>query len=334
MKTESPIVCKDLYNDAAEILKGLDSDIDKTVQDLAKDVEARGVPRNKVARQVVKELTARGVLSSSRIYKALGIEQKRKYEKREIEETFPQVENISTEESSTNKQAVQLVVTGTGQSETLKDMNEEQDMKLVSEEQKQIGAPRQENESLKGKGKAESELKETAYLRKENAGLKSKIEELERQLAEKTEQISGLRKDYESLEKKHQLELLQMAQTKVYDMPGIINVKNIQNTSINEVKYFELGLKKLNTNIQEDIESNRQVSLRLYATIKHETKLIPVRVDYNKGRIYVSLWRKKLQIPSPSASVSSDVPRTASDCANPSMSSVTQGQGKRLRAEF
>ncbi|HEX5977558.1 MAG TPA: hypothetical protein VFY68_09785, partial [Nitrososphaeraceae archaeon] len=81
------IDCKDLYDNAAERLKGLDNDINETIQDLAKKVEAKGVPKNKVARQVVKELTARGVLSSSRIYEGLGIEQKRKYRKREKEET-------------------------------------------------------------------------------------------------------------------------------------------------------------------------------------------------------------------------------------------------------
>jgi uncharacterized protein (UPF0147 family) len=53
------IDCKDLYDDAAKRLKGLDNDIDKTIQELAKNVEDRGVPKNKVARQVVKELTTR-----------------------------------------------------------------------------------------------------------------------------------------------------------------------------------------------------------------------------------------------------------------------------------
>jgi hypothetical protein len=263
---ESPIDCKDLFDNAAERLKRLDNDIDKIIQDLAKKVEARGVPKNKVARQVVKELTARGVLSPSRIYEGLGIEQKRKYKKREIEETFPQVENISAEESSTNQQVIQVAATRIGQSEILKNMNVGPDIKLISEEQKQIETPRQEDESLKGKGKEESELEDSAYLREEIVRLKSKIEELERQLAEKTEQISGLRKDNESLEKEHQLELLQKAQTKVYDMHGMINAKNIQKISIEELQYFELGLKRLNTDIQEAIESNGQVSLRLYAT--------------------------------------------------------------------
>ena len=84
--------CSDLYDNAAEELKRLDHDIDKIIQDLANKVEARGVPKNKVARQVAKELTAREVLSPTRIYEGLGIEYKRKYVKRVVEETFPQVE--------------------------------------------------------------------------------------------------------------------------------------------------------------------------------------------------------------------------------------------------
>jgi hypothetical protein len=115
--------CSDLYDSAAEKLKRLENEVDKTIQDLAKNVEARGVPKNKVARQVVKELTARGVLSPTRIYEGLGIEYKRKYVKRVTEETFPQVENIPTEESSTNTHAVQVVATSTGHSETLTGMN-------------------------------------------------------------------------------------------------------------------------------------------------------------------------------------------------------------------
>jgi hypothetical protein len=144
--TGSIIDYSDLYDNAAESLKKLDSDIDKTIQDLAKKVEARGVPKNKVARQVVKELTAREVLSPSRIYESLETEQKRKYKKREIVETFPQMEIISKEESSTDQQAIQVVANRKGQSETLKDANEGPDMKLVSdsEKQKQIEAPIQE----------------------------------------------------------------------------------------------------------------------------------------------------------------------------------------------
>ena len=179
MNTEPSIDCSDLYEDAAERLKDLDNDIDKIIQDLAKMVEARGVPKNKVARQVVKELTAREVSSPSRIYEGLGIEQKRKYKKRETEETFPQAKNISAEESSTYQQAV----------------------------------------------------KEIAYLREENTRLKSEKEELERQLAEKTELICELRKNNEGPQKARQPELLREIRKRFYAGPELLKGKELEKIS-------------------------------------------------------------------------------------------------------
>ncbi len=59
-------------------------------------------------------------------------------------------------------------------------MNGGLDIELGSEEQNEKGVPRHEDERLKEKGEEKSELiKEIAYLRGENAKLKSNIEELE-----------------------------------------------------------------------------------------------------------------------------------------------------------
>jgi myosin heavy subunit len=298
MSIISIVDCSDLYDNAAERLKGLDNDIDKTIQDLAKKVEARGVPKNKVARQVVKELTAREVLSPSRIYKGLGSEQKRKYKKREIEETFPQEEIISTEESSTNQQIIQVAATRIGQSETLKDLNGGPDIKLVSEEQKQMGALRQENESLKEKEREKSELiKEMAYSRKEYARLKSKNEELENQLAEKTEQVGELRRDNESLKEKTQPELLQELQEKFYDQPGLIDAKRLQKISMESGKNLEIMLERYNSILQDAIDSGQPVPVGTYIITKPDMKLVPIgiHVDFDKRKIKMSLWEKKLQ---------------------------------------
>jgi hypothetical protein len=245
------IYCKDLYDKAAERLKGLDNDIDKTIQDLAKDIEARGVPKNKVARQVVKELTARGVLSPSRIYKVLETEQKRKYEKRQTEETFPRMKNISTEESSTNQQAIQVVATRTGRSGILKDMNRGLDMKLVSEEQEQIAELWQENERLK-----EKERKK---------------------------------------EKSH-------------DEPRLLNAKELEKISVEAGRDIETILQHRNTVVRNEVESGRPLHLGAYIIIKPRMALMPVRItiDFEKRNVEYSLWKEKLQVPTPSTSVSSD----------------------------
>jgi hypothetical protein len=307
VKKASIIDCSDLYDNAAEGLKGLDNDINEIIQDLAKDVEARGVPKNKVARQVVKELTAREVLSQSRIYEGLGIEYKRKH-KKSIEETFPQVENTSTE-SSTNQLAVQ-VAARTGQSETLKDMNGGPDIKLVSEEQKQIAEPRQENDRLKEnerlKEKEESEL--IAYLRKENARLNSKNEELEEQLAKKTERENELKKEIEVLKEKTQPEMLKEIQERFYDEPGLIKGDKLRKVNIEAGKNLAFQLERCNSVLQDAVDAGQPVPVGLYIIAKPEMVFVPVRftVDFDRRKLNISLWEKKLQIPSPSVSVSSD----------------------------
>jgi len=60
---------------------------------------------------------------------------------------------ISIEESSTNQHSVHVETLSTGHSDTLKDMNIGPDIRLTSEEEKQLGLLRQENERLKSKRK-------------------------------------------------------------------------------------------------------------------------------------------------------------------------------------
>jgi NAD-dependent DNA ligase len=283
--SRKPIIdCSDLYDTAAEKLKGLDNDIDKTIQDLAKDIETRGVPKNEVGRQVVKELTARGALSASRIYEGLGIEQKRKRKKKDIEETFPSVENISTEESSTNQQAIQVVATTTSQLVTLDDFNGRSDIKPVSEEQKE---------------------KENSELIKK---LESDIEGLKKQLSDKTAEASELKREIKVLTEKTQLELFQEMQEKFYDEPGLIKGDELQRVNETAGKNLVRMLERYNSILNDAALNGKPVPVGLYVIAKPEMVFVPVRftVDYGRQRVDISLWEMKLKEPSPSNSVSSD----------------------------
>jgi hypothetical protein len=283
MRRKPIIDCSDLYDTAAEKLKGLDNDIDKTIQDLAKDIEARGVPRNRVGRQVVKELTAREVLSPSRIYEGLGIEQKR-HKKKDIEETFPSMENISTEESSANRQTIQVMATTTGQSVTLDDFNGRSDIKSVSEEQKE---------------------KENSELIKK---LKSDIEGVKKQLADKTAEASELKRDKEALTEKTQPELFHEIQERFSDEPGLIKGAKLQMVNEAAGKNLVKMLERYNSILNDAVVNGKPIPVGLYVIAKPEMVFVPVRftVDFGMKRVDISLWEKKLQKPSPSNSVSSD----------------------------
>jgi hypothetical protein len=282
------IDCKDLYDDAAKRLKGLDNDIDKTIQELAKNVEDRGVPKNKVARQVVKELVSREVLSPSRIYEGLGIEQKRKRKKRVTEETFPPVENISTEESSTNQQTIQVAATRTGRSVTLEDFYGRPDIKPVSEEQKKKEMRRQEDERLREKEKENSELIK---------GLKSDNEELKKQLADKTAEASNLKRDNEALTEKTQPEMLKEIDERFSDEPGLIKGDKLQRVNETAGKNLVRMLERYNSILNDAVVHGRPIPVGLYVIAKPENVFVPVRVtvDFRLKRIDISLWEKKLQ---------------------------------------
>jgi hypothetical protein len=231
---------------------------------LAKDVEARGVPKNKVARQVVKELTARGVLSPTRIYEGLGTEYKRKYVKKVIEETFPQVENIPTEESSTNLHAVQLVATSTGHLETLNDKNRGPDVITDKERAKRLSLQLQE-----------------AHV--DRSMLKSEIADLKNQV--------------KVLREKNTPELLKEIDEKFADQKGVLDSKKLQKISMEAGKNLIILAERYNSILQEAVERGKPVPFGTYILTKPELKLVPIRimVDFNNKRIWVELWEKRLQ---------------------------------------
>ena len=257
--------CSDLYDSAAEKLKRLDNEVDKTIQDLAKNVEARGVPKNKVARQVVKELMARGVLSQTRIYEGLGIENKRKYVKRVTEETFPQVENIPTEESSTNTHAVQVVATSTGHSETLTGMNRRPNIITKTERGRRLSKQPEEADN------------ERTMLKREIADLKNQVK---------------------VLSEKNTPELLKEIEEKFADdQKGVLDSKKMQKISMEAGKNLIILVERYNSILQEAVERGKPVPLGTYILTKPELKIVPIRimVDFNGKRIWVELWEKRLQ---------------------------------------
>jgi hypothetical protein len=228
---------------------------------LANKVEARGVPKNKVARQVVKELTARGVLSPTRIYEGLGIENKRKYVKKVLEETFPQAENIPTEESSTTTHSVQVVATSTGHSEALTGMNR----RPKTERERRISKELEEADS------------ERSMLKHEIADLKNQVK---------------------VLREKNTPELLkEIGEKFADDQNGVLDSKKMQKISMDAGKNLMILVERYNSILQEAVERGKPVPLGTYILTKPELKIVPIRimVDFDRKRIWVELWEKRLQ---------------------------------------
>jgi hypothetical protein len=75
----------------------------------------------------------------------------------------------------------------------------------------------------------------------------------------------------------------------------------------------ETIVQRYNTIIRGAVESGQPVPLGTYIIIKPNMVLVPVRImiDFDKRKIEITLWEKKLQTPSPSVSVSSDASKVS-----------------------
>lgn len=127
-------------------------------------------------------------------------------------------------------------------------------------------------------------------------------------MIEKTEQISEVNKEIEDLKKKTQSDLLRELQERFYDKPGMLDAKQLQKLSEKAGRDLETVLQRYNTIIQNAVKLGQPVPLGSYVITKPDMILVPVRImiDFDKRKIKLSLWEKKMQKPSPTVSTSFD----------------------------
>jgi hypothetical protein len=81
------------------------------------------------------------------------------------------------------------------------------------------------------------------------------------------------------------------------DKPGLLDAKQLQKISKKAGRDLETIVQRYNTIIQGAVESGDPVPIGTYAITKPDMKLVPVRimVDFDRKKIKMSLWEKKLQ---------------------------------------
>jgi hypothetical protein len=101
------VIISDLCDRAATELRQLNTKKAEVIQTLAKEIEQRGIPKNKVARIVVRELINREVASPDYVYECLGIdlkEQKKSHVRRKVIEDSAKTAEQSVSEQSPGKE--------------------------------------------------------------------------------------------------------------------------------------------------------------------------------------------------------------------------------------
>jgi hypothetical protein len=123
------------------------------------------------------------------------------------------------------------------------------------------------------------------------------VQALQKKIADITTERDDLSTEVKTLKEKTQPQLLQEIQDKFYDEPGLIDAKRMQKISIESGKNLQILLERYNSIIQDAIDSGQPVPVGTYIITKPDMKLVPIRitVDFERRKIRMSLWEKKLQ---------------------------------------
>ena len=124
------------------------------------------------------------------------------------------------------------------------------------------------------------------------------VEILKKKLADVTSERDNLSNEVKVIKEKTQPQMLQELQEKFYDKPGLLDAKQLQKISEKAGRDLETIVQRYNTIIQGAVESGRPVPIGTYAITKPDMKLVPVRimVDFDRKKIKMSLWEKKLKV--------------------------------------
>jgi hypothetical protein len=123
------------------------------------------------------------------------------------------------------------------------------------------------------------------------------VKALQKKLADVTTERDNLSNENKIIKEKTQPELFREMQEKFYDKPGLLDAKQLQKISEIAGRDLETIVQRYNTIIQKAVDLGEPVPIGMYIITKPDMKLVPVRitVDFDKKKIDVSLWEKKLQ---------------------------------------
>jgi hypothetical protein len=133
---------------------------------------------------------------------------------------------------------------------------------------------------------------------KERAKLLSKeLEEAEGERNMLKHEIADLKNQVKVLSEKNTPELLKEMEEKFADQKGVLDAKKLQKINMEAGRNLMILAERYNSILQEAVERGKPVPFGTYILTKPELKLVPIRimVDFDRKRIWVELWEKRLQ---------------------------------------
>jgi hypothetical protein len=129
-----------------------------------------------------------------------------------------------------------------------------------------------------------------------NAQLQSQLNKSNQERDEQAIENKILRIENKIMKEKTQPQMLHELKELFYDKPGLLDAKQLQKISEKAGRDLETIIQRYNIIIQRAIDLGEPVPIGMYIMTKPDMKLVPVRifVDFDKRKIEVSLWEKKL----------------------------------------
>ena len=122
------------------------------------------------------------------------------------------------------------------------------------------------------------------------------VKDLEKRLTDVTKERDSLNAENKVLKEKTQPEMLQEIQQRFYDEPGLLKDDKLQRVSEAVGKNITLMFQRYNSVLEDAARAGQPVPVGLYVIARPEMVFVPIRftVDFNKKRLEVSLWEKKV----------------------------------------
>jgi hypothetical protein len=120
--------------------------------------------------------------------------------------------------------------------------------------------------------------------------------EKEKELDRLRSENYSLANEVKVLKEKTQPEMFKEIQERFYDEPGLMKGDKLQKVNETAGKHIIKMLERYNSILYDSAVAGQPIPVGLYVIAKPEMVFVPVRftVDFNKKRVDISLWEKKL----------------------------------------
>jgi hypothetical protein len=126
--------------------------------------------------------------------------------------------------------------------------------------------------------------------------LQKKVADITSERDDLSKTVDDLGKTVEVLKEKTQPEMFREIQERFYDEPGLIRGDKLRKVHEQAGKNLVFLLERYNSVLQDAVERGQPVPVGLYIIARPDMVFVPVRftVDFNKKKLDISLWEKKL----------------------------------------